>query len=49
MLALLGMKHGYDNLPRSYHQVHSAAHSGNHLTGDDPVGQVTLLIHFQCP
>ena len=46
-VALGGVLHADDALAGADAQVHSAAHAGHLLAGDDPVGQVALGIHFQ--
>ena len=41
------MLHGDDNLLGPGAQVHGPAHTGHHLAGDDPVGQIALLVHLE--
>ena len=43
----MGVLHGDDDLLGAGKQVLGAAHAGHHLAGDDPVGQVALLVHLQ--
>src|SRR5450756_2259075 len=49
LAVLAGMLHGYDDLFRSCHEVHRATDPKLLPIGDDPVGNVPLLIYFKCP
>ena len=46
-VALGGVLHADDALAGADAQVHSAAHAGHLLAGDDPVGQVALSVDLQ--
>ena len=46
-VALGGVLHADDAVLSTHAQVHSAAHAGHLLAGDDPVGQIALGIHLQ--
>lgn len=43
VVALGRVLHRHDQLLRAAHKVHSAAHTLDHLAGDNPVGEVALL------
>jgi hypothetical protein len=41
------MLHGNNDALGPCHQVHGAAHAGDHFAGDHPVGEVALFIDLQ--
>ena len=46
-IALGSVLHADDAVLGADAQIHGAAHAGHLLAGDDPVGQIALLVHFQ--
>ncbi len=46
-VALGGVLHAHNAVLGAHAQVHGAAHTGHLLAGDDPVGQIALLVDFQ--